>query len=158
VFRNQHEGHLERGAAAVEMALVLPLLLLVLFGLIDFGRAFNAQMQLTQAAREGVRVVVVGGFTSSAAAKTAAETRAQLAMPGGGGSTSPTVTAITYCAAANSTTTPPTPATVTGSITVQSTFSFLTPLGPIAKLVGGGSSTLGDVKTLSATGVMRCLG
>ena len=146
MFRNQHEGHLERGAAAVEMALVLPLLLLVLFGLIDFGRAFNAQMQLTQAAREGVRVVVLGGNL------TAAQDRARLAMPGGGGSTWPTVVT------ASSTLCSPAPAGGLGRVTVQSTFTFLTPLGPIAKLIGGSSSTLGDVKTLSAQGVMRCAG
>ena len=46
----------ERGAAAVEMALILPVLLLLVGGIIDFGRAFNAQMTLTQAAREGARM------------------------------------------------------------------------------------------------------
>ena len=45
----------DAGAAAVEFALLLPLLLLILFGIIDFARAFNIQETLTQAAREGVR-------------------------------------------------------------------------------------------------------
>jgi Flp pilus assembly protein TadG len=49
----------ERGAAAVEMALVLPSLLFILFALVDFGRAFNTQIQLSQAAREGVRLVAM---------------------------------------------------------------------------------------------------
>jgi hypothetical protein len=53
-------GASEQGAAAVEMALVLPILLLVVFGIIDFGFAFNAQISLTQAAREGVRVGAIG--------------------------------------------------------------------------------------------------
>lgn len=43
------------GAAAVEFALLAPLLLLIVFGIIDFARAFNIQETLTQAAREGVR-------------------------------------------------------------------------------------------------------
>lgn len=47
--------HKERGAAAVEMAILLPLLLLILFGVIEFGRVFNVQISLTQAAREGAR-------------------------------------------------------------------------------------------------------
>lgn len=49
----------ECGAAAVEMALVLPLLLFVIFALVDFARAFNTQIQLSQAAREGVRLVAM---------------------------------------------------------------------------------------------------
>jgi Flp pilus assembly protein TadG len=51
----------EHGAAAVEMALILPILVLLLGGIIDFGFAFNAQISLTHAAREGVRVEAIGG-------------------------------------------------------------------------------------------------
>src|ERR1035441_3214877 len=50
----------ERGAAAVEFALLLPVLLLLVFGIVDFGRALNAQITLTQAAREGVRLAALG--------------------------------------------------------------------------------------------------
>ncbi|BCW59687.1 MULTISPECIES: TadE family protein [Micrococcaceae] len=49
----------ERGAAAVEMAIVLPLLLLILLGIMEFGRAYNVQVSLTQAAREGARYAAV---------------------------------------------------------------------------------------------------
>jgi Flp pilus assembly protein TadG len=49
----------ESGAAAVEFALVVPLLLLLLLGIIEFGRVFNAQMQVTAAAREAVRVMAI---------------------------------------------------------------------------------------------------
>ncbi|UVJ38524.1 TadE/TadG family type IV pilus assembly protein [Arthrobacter sp. CJ23] len=45
----------ERGAVAVEMAILLPLLLLILIGIIEFGRVLNVQVSLTQAAREGAR-------------------------------------------------------------------------------------------------------
>jgi Flp pilus assembly protein TadG len=48
------------GAAAVEFALLLPLLVLLLFGLIQFGIAFNTKIQATNAAREGARMAVVG--------------------------------------------------------------------------------------------------
>ena len=50
----------DRGAAAVEMALVLPVLLLVIGGLIDFGRLFYTQLVLSNAAREGARMVALG--------------------------------------------------------------------------------------------------
>ncbi|NMR29402.1 TadE/TadG family type IV pilus assembly protein [Crystallibacter degradans] len=49
----------ENGAAAVEFALVLPLLLLALLGVIEFGRAYNVQISLTQAAREGARYAAI---------------------------------------------------------------------------------------------------
>ena len=48
------------GAPAVEFALLLPLLVLLLFGLIQFGIAFNTKIQATNAAREGARMAVVG--------------------------------------------------------------------------------------------------
>jgi Flp pilus assembly pilin Flp len=50
----------EDGAAAVEFALLLPLLVLLLFGFIQFGIAFNTKIQATNAAREGARMAVVG--------------------------------------------------------------------------------------------------
>jgi Flp pilus assembly protein TadG len=49
-----------RGAAAVEFALVLPLLLALLFGIIEFGMVFKDQLAILQAAREGSRVAAVG--------------------------------------------------------------------------------------------------
>lgn len=56
----------DHGAAAVEMALVLPILILLVGGIIDFGFAFNTQVSLTHAAREGVRVEAVTGDTELA--------------------------------------------------------------------------------------------
>jgi len=50
----------EEGAAAVEFALLLPLLVLLLFGMIEFGFAFNTRIQATNAAREAARRAVVG--------------------------------------------------------------------------------------------------
>jgi Flp pilus assembly protein TadG len=49
----------ERGAVALEFALLLPILLLLLLGIVEFGRAYNAQITLTQAAREAVRVMAI---------------------------------------------------------------------------------------------------
>ena len=48
-----------RGAAIVEFAVVLPLLLTLLFGIIDFGWVFLVRQTLTNAAREGARVAVL---------------------------------------------------------------------------------------------------
>ena len=49
----------ERGAAAVEFALVLPVLIILVFCIVEFGRAFQVQATLTAAAREGVRIMAI---------------------------------------------------------------------------------------------------
>ena len=50
-----------RGAAAVEFALVLPILVALLFGIIEFGRIYNAKLTLANAAREAARDYVITG-------------------------------------------------------------------------------------------------
>jgi hypothetical protein len=49
----------ERGAAAVEFALVLPLLILLFIGIVEFSQALQVQARLSAAAREGARVVAL---------------------------------------------------------------------------------------------------
>ena len=49
----------ESGASAVEFALLLPLLMLILFGIIEFGFALYQQAILTNASREGARLAIV---------------------------------------------------------------------------------------------------
>lgn len=118
----------DRGAAAVEFALVLPILLLVVCGIIDFGRAYNAKITLTHAAREAARVWALGG--------TAADTTARAQA---------TATGLSGVTAATTTCTFGQPTTVT----VTADFAFATPL--IADLAPG-------LTSLSAEGVMRCGG
>jgi Flp pilus assembly protein TadG len=48
-----------RGTAIIEVAMTLPLLLLVSIGIVEFGRAYQTQQVLTNAAREGARVAVL---------------------------------------------------------------------------------------------------
>lgn len=54
----------DRGAAAVEFALVLPVLLLLVLGSIDWGYFFYVQQVVTNAAREGARVGSLTPFDS----------------------------------------------------------------------------------------------
>ncbi|MFZ5869349.1 MAG: TadE/TadG family type IV pilus assembly protein [Actinomycetota bacterium] len=54
------------GAAAVETALVLPLILLITFGLINFGLALNANLSITNAANEGARASMLGETSTAA--------------------------------------------------------------------------------------------
>lgn len=58
MLRRSREG----GQAVIELALTLPLLLLVLTGIIDFGFQFQRYEVVTNAAREGARVGVLPGY------------------------------------------------------------------------------------------------
>ncbi|MBT2514384.1 TadE/TadG family type IV pilus assembly protein [Arthrobacter sp. ISL-30] len=64
----------ERGAVAVEFAILAPLLVTLLLGIMEFGNAYNAQISLTNAAREGVRVMAISN--DKTAARTAAKNAA----------------------------------------------------------------------------------
>ena len=52
----------EKGASAVEFALVLPLFVMLIFGMFQFGIAFNNWIAITHAAREGARLAAVGQY------------------------------------------------------------------------------------------------
>lgn len=67
--RGRPERRGERGAAAVEFALVFPLLALLVLGIIDFGMLVSANLTVTNAARDAARTASLGG--------TEAEIRAQ---------------------------------------------------------------------------------
>ena len=58
----------ERGAAAVELALVLPILVVLLFGIVEFAQGYNAKVELTGAVREGARALALGKTADEAKA------------------------------------------------------------------------------------------
>jgi len=128
----------ERGAAAIEFALLFPLLMLIVFGTIDFGRALNAQITLTQAAREGARLDALGEPNVVAQTQAAAT----------GLSLSPADVAVTACP-------PGAGPTANAVVSVTYSFDFVTPIGAIAGLIGS-SGSLGSSVPLHATGVMPC--
>ena len=105
----------ERGAAAVEMALILPILLLLVGGIIDLGRAFMMQIMLTNAAREGTRAAVVM-TTGTPGAKI--RERAEAAAPPNASATAMVLPA-NGCVGATST------STVTVTVTAPFNWTFL---------------------------------
>ncbi len=58
----------EDGASAIEFALILPILVLMLLGIFQFGLAYNNYLAITHAAREGARMAAVGQFDQAAVA------------------------------------------------------------------------------------------
>ena len=82
--RRARRGDPRRGQALVEFALVIPILLLLLLGVVDFARAWNVYEVLTDAAREGAREAVVDNGKSEAEIRTivrSAAGRAGIALP-----------------------------------------------------------------------------
>jgi Flp pilus assembly protein TadG len=132
-----HRGHgADRGAAAVEFALVIPLFLLLVFGIVDFSRAFNIQMTLSDAAAEGARTLATGGNVVAAQSAVSAVLAATLVSP-----TEVVYPASIGCAPAA------VPGTTRASMTVQTKdFHLITPL------IGSLSGNL----TISGTAARQC--
>jgi len=120
------------GVALVEFAFVLPILLVLAMGMLDFGRAFHTKSLLDQAAREGARVAVI---TSPDPDIVIDRVNAVLAS---GGITPTSVTVVG----------PDASHLVT--VTVSASFTFITP--GVFALVGG---NYGNTIPMSGQTVMR---
>ena len=57
----KHDRNNERGQAVAEFALIVPIFLMLVFAIVDFGMGFHAWITVTNAAREGARLGAVGG-------------------------------------------------------------------------------------------------
>lgn len=62
----EHGRHNQRGQAAVELVLLTPLLLVLIFLIFELGRVFGSWLIVTNAAREGARFAVVQDFDPAA--------------------------------------------------------------------------------------------
>ena len=129
----------ERGASAVEFAFIVPLLVLLVLGIAEFGHAFQVQGTLSAAAREGVRAMALRNdpVDAKAVARNAAsslnpgitDTQIKIQVVGSTATTCPTIGA--------------------GSTAVRLTITY--PMPFLTHFFGSGL-------TLTGTGVMRCNG
>lgn len=126
--RKENREHKSRGAIAVEFALVAPVLLALVTGIVEFANAYNAQISVTQAAREAARTMAIKNSQSDAKAA---------AADGAPGINS---SAFAYSFS---------PATCTPNATAKVTISY-----PAATLTG----LFGSSVTLTGVGAMRCNG
>ena len=140
----------ERGAALVEFAFALPLLLVVLAGIVDFGFVFQRYEVVTNAAREGARLASLPGYDD----QTSVDSRVRAyvmqglnitagnlgaAMPSGA------VTLVDQDMTINGQTVP------SVIVTVTYNHNYLL-LGPVLGLI---NKTWGGTITLTATSQMR---
>jgi hypothetical protein len=131
----------EAGAELVEFALVLPLLLLVLGGIVDFGMLMQRQQVVTNAAREGARLAAVGYSDADVLSRVTTFVRQGVNDPGA------TPTAPVVCSA------------MFGEpcwgkqVTVTLNERFFV-LGPFVSIAGGAGANFGDIP-LSAVSMMR---
>lgn len=131
----------ERGAVAVEFALILPIFLILILGILEFGRAFNIQISLSEAARESARYTAVHhgdpGFSIAAAQNVGVAAAPSVPLSTGN-------IKITYSSGS---------ACATG-INVISTVTYPTGfVSGLEKLLG-----LTQAFTVKGVGVMRCGG
>ena len=135
----------DSGSALIEMALTLPLMLLVSVGIFEFGRAYQTWQVVTNAAREGARIAILPGTTD---AMVSARVRTYRSDGQLSDSTSATVTIVRDATIAMGA------GTASASrITVNYPFTFMA-LQPIARLVDS-RSTAGAPLTMTVSALMR---
>jgi len=133
----------ETGAEFIEFALALPVLLLVILGIMDFGMMFQQYEVITNAAREGARVAVLPNYNPATDAPARVQQYINASFLSGGG----TVTVL-----------PPTTAnvniggncmtTVTVTVTYPHQYVYLAGIASYFKQTFG-------TKTLTASSTMR---
>jgi Flp pilus assembly protein TadG len=133
-------AHGESGQALAEVAIALPLLLLMLIGIWEFARAYQIQQVVVNAAREGARIVVLP--TASGGTVDSATNAVESYLAGGR-------VACDNCVTITGTEDTGEPMTV--RVAVPYSFQLI---GPIIRLATGSNSGPGDI-TLSSEATMR---
>jgi Flp pilus assembly protein TadG len=135
----------ERGSAMVETAICIPLLLVLMVGIFEVGRAYETWQVLTNAAREGARMAVM---PAASTADTTALVREYMAN----GQLTQAATASVIVDEGASIDVNGTPVSAS-MVTVDYPFQFIM-LQPIVRLVSPGA-TVGGPITMHATAIMR---
>jgi Flp pilus assembly protein TadG len=133
----------EKGAALIEAAVTVPIILLISVGIFEFGRAYQTQQVLVNAAREGARLAVIDGSTDAQVRE-----RVNNYLSGGG------LTTLTDANISITRTTALT-ATATGStVEISYPFSFIV-LNPVVRLIAPADAKTGAPITMKAATMMR---
>lgn len=121
----------ERGAAAVEFALVVPILLVLVLGIVDFGRLLFIANSLTAAVREGGRELATLPTLADATRRAAIQARVVAAFqPFGGPALTPAQVVLSTAPDAS------------GAVSVRVASYSYAPITPVFRLIGHGTVTL----------------
>lgn len=131
----------QRGAALIETAITLPLVLFVSIAIFEFGRAYQTWQVLTNAAREGARIAIIAGTTDNDVKTAVRSYMTSGRLPKA--STAPVVVERNVGLGPNN----------ASRITINYPFDFMV-LNPVARLVQG-ASQVGKPLTMSAVALMR---
>jgi Flp pilus assembly protein TadG len=135
----------ERGAALLETALALPMVLLVAVGIFEFGRAYQTWQVVTNATREAARIAVLPNGNLASATERARQYMQSGQLPEADAATV-TLTPVTLDLGGGV-------SVAASNVTVSYPFEFIV-LQPVARLVVGGS-TVGAPFAMTTTAVMR---
>lgn len=133
IRRNQKDD--EKGQNLVEFAMVVPIFLILVFAIVDFGMGFHAWITVTNAAREGARMGAVGAdeATITARVKDTSSSLAaddlQITVTNAQGNPGESVT-----------------------VQVEYQYQLITPLSNLLGMIGGG---IGNTVDFNATSEMR---
>lgn len=133
----------QRGAALLETAITIPLILLVSVSIFEFGRAYQTWQVLTNAAREGARIAILSGVSDSQVTQAVRDYMRSGSLPNHSTATVSVVRNVPF-----------TGTNTASQITVNYPFNFMV-LNPVIRLVRAGSTTGQGTTTMTAVATMR---
>ena len=133
----------EKGAALIEAAITVPIILLICVGIFEFGRAYQTMQVLTNAAREGARIAVI---TASTDAAVTARVRSYMQAGSLSNHATATITVVRNVTM--------TGADTGSSIVIDYPFQFMV-LNPVVRLIAPADTKTGAPITLKSSALMR---
>ena len=133
----------EKGAALIEAAITVPIILLISVGIFEFGRAYQTMQVLTNAAREGARIAVI---TASTDADVTARVRNYMKA---GSLPNHATAAVTIVRNVSMT-----GADTGSSIVIAYPFQFMV-LNPVVRLIAPADTKTGAPITMKSSALMR---
>lgn len=133
----------EKGAALIEAAITVPIILLISVGIFEFGRAYQTMQVLTNAAREGARIAVITASTDEAVT---ARVRSYMQAGSLSNHATASVTVVRNVAM--------TGADTGSSIVIDYPFQFMV-LNPVVRLIAPTDTKTGAPITMKSSALMR---